>query len=392
MDNRLHEADRRLFDPDGDRAAAGANEDRSNKIPTVGALLPQIGTLRASARLLGHDARRLMELGEFEESIADIEAMQGIARHAGEHPTLISQLVRISVQALAIDTARRLLESAGGALSAQDLTRLDRAFDPAITGDLAAITFDGERLIIRDVEQHSYTDNGAGNGRLRPVMLAYTDVSNPIPESSVFLGAPYSAIMPDRKSFRAMADSLYQAAERESEIPLWERGESDLGRLIASAERSAYTSMRWMYLLSFVPAYQRVLSKSDLAAMERDALRATIAMHRYRLGHGRWPERLTDLVPAYLDALPIDHYTGAPLRYRSDEAGAGAPKLYSVGHNFRDDGGAAATDRDGWPSNDPAMRWRPRSEVDPDDASIRGDIMFWPPLPEKPLEPLPEDD
>jgi hypothetical protein len=46
---------------------------------------------------------------------------------------------------------------------------------------------------------------------------------------------------------------------------------------------------------------------------------------------GALPERLTDLVPHYLDAPPIDRFDGAPLRYSHSAATA-----YSVGRDFTD--------------------------------------------------------
>ncbi|MFI4855023.1 MAG: hypothetical protein ACIAQF_08625, partial [Phycisphaerales bacterium JB065] len=40
-----------------------------------------------------------------------------------------------------------------------------------------------------------------------------------------------------------------------------------------------------------------------------------LAMAEYRLGNGDWPESLDQLVPDYLDAVPIDPQTGDPFEY-----------------------------------------------------------------------------
>ena len=46
-----------------------------------------------------------------------------------------------------------------------------------------------------------------------------------------------------------------------------------------------------------------------------------LAVERFRLEQQRWPESLDELVPAFLDALPPDPYTGGSLQYtRDDEA------------------------------------------------------------------------
>jgi hypothetical protein len=65
-----------------------------------------------------------------------------------------------------------------------------------------------------------------------------------------------------------------------------------------------------------------------------------MALERYRQKHGRWPDRLTDLVPEFLSAVPVDPFDGAPLRYRRQEEGV---SVYALGRGPRDDGGAFAT-------------------------------------------------
>jgi hypothetical protein len=50
--------------------------------------------------------------------------------------------------------------------------------------------------------------------------------------------------------------------------------------------------------------------------------RVAVAVERYRRAHGETsPQRAEDLVPAYLDVLPIDPYTGEAIAYRRIETG-----------------------------------------------------------------------
>ena len=66
---------------------------------------------------------------------------------------------------------------------------------------------------------------------------------------------------------------------------------------------------------------------------------AALAVERYRLSHGGWPDSLDALVPAYLPRVPIDPYNGAPLRFvrKTDRV-----VVYSVGPDGQDDGGNVA--------------------------------------------------
>ena len=64
--------------------------------------------------------------------------------------------------------------------------------------------------------------------------------------------------------------------------------------------------------------------------------RTALAVMRYRLAAGRLPDALTDLVPIYLDTVPVDPYDGKDLRY--EKLGVGFV-VYSIGQDMRDDGG-----------------------------------------------------
>jgi len=62
-----------------------------------------------------------------------------------------------------------------------------------------------------------------------------------------------------------------------------------------------------------------------------------IALKRFQLKHGRWPETAGELVPEFLPSVPIDPYDGKPLKYHPNPDGTFL--LYSVGENGVDDGG-----------------------------------------------------
>ncbi len=65
--------------------------------------------------------------------------------------------------------------------------------------------------------------------------------------------------------------------------------------------------------------------------------RTGVALERYRLANGRYPARLEDLAPRFLEKPLADPYDGCPLRYRLEADGAFT--LYSVGTNLADEGG-----------------------------------------------------
>ncbi|MBI3463711.1 MAG: hypothetical protein HY000_11740 [Planctomycetes bacterium] len=79
----------------------------------------------------------------------------------------------------------------------------------------------------------------------------------------------------------------------------------------------------------------RVVALAKATALNR-AAEAALGVERYRRRHGRLPERLEDVVPEFLPAVPEDPFTGQPLRYAIEDGGF---VVYSVGPDGVDDRG-----------------------------------------------------
>ncbi len=61
-----------------------------------------------------------------------------------------------------------------------------------------------------------------------------------------------------------------------------------------------------------------------------------IACERFRHAHTRWPNDLTELVPAFIPAVPLDPLASGPLRYTKSDDGI---IIFSPGRDGREDGG-----------------------------------------------------
>jgi hypothetical protein len=66
------------------------------------------------------------------------------------------------------------------------------------------------------------------------------------------------------------------------------------------------------------------------------SITTALAIERYRIAHGRWPESLQQLVPQFIGNLPLDPFDGQALRYRRLPDGV---VVYSIGWDGIDDGG-----------------------------------------------------
>ncbi len=61
-----------------------------------------------------------------------------------------------------------------------------------------------------------------------------------------------------------------------------------------------------------------------------------LAIEQYRLTHHKWPGKLEELCPAFLNEVPKDPYDDQPVKYRIQEEGV---TIYTCGADRVDDGG-----------------------------------------------------
>jgi hypothetical protein len=98
----------------------------------------------------------------------------------------------------------------------------------------------------------------------------------------------------------------------------------------------AYLMFNWRY--SVDSGGKMVLwGRASEAEARRRLIVTAIALERFRLQNGNYPQSLNELVPRFLNVPPIDFMDGQPLRYRRTDDGHFI--LYSVGLDCHDDGG-----------------------------------------------------
>ena len=91
--------------------------------------------------------------------------------------------------------------------------------------------------------------------------------------------------------------------------------------------------------------FQPAQEAFDRTNARLDLLRLAIALERYKSAKGEYPETLDALIPAYLDEIPLDPFTGRKtLTYKLAPDEETAFLLYSYGPNETDDGGDETDD------------------------------------------------
>jgi hypothetical protein len=102
------------------------------------------------------------------------------------------------------------------------------------------------------------------------------------------------------------------------------------------------SELRWLdrQVLS-TSGLERAIETGDLFMSALGATELGVALRRYRLDHGAYPDDLSAVVPAYLPDVPIDPFTGQPPVYLRQ----------GDGFTLRAEGGRA--DR----ATSPALNW-----------------------------------
>jgi len=134
---------------------------------------------------------------------------------------------------------------------------------------------------------------------------------------------------------------------KSSQLPPHERQEA----ADAVGDKLRSTSKAHVLLHTIMPALSRVTTIELRTIARLRAADAAIAVLRYRLATGKLPDKLADLVPAYLENAPKDPFDGNDLRYKKLDPGF---IVYSIGEDLSDDSGRerpSKTTRGGKPVN-----------------------------------------
>jgi hypothetical protein len=261
----------------------------------VGTPMRHLDQLRPVAVLLRLDAVRRADDGDAAGALKSCRAVLNAGRSVGDEPALVSQLVRLSCQRLAVKGLERAL--AQGEAPEADLAAVQRALEEEEKEPLQLIGARGERATV-----HQFLE---------------------VMEADGFDYATYN--MKSATGSRQL-DGLLDAGKARSTHATYLRYLTELVE-IAKLPPEQQAERRRRPGLEPPQGVPRILEALTERGTDfgpkfgtaRGLLRcaaAAVAAERYRKAHGRWPDRLEALVPDYLAAVPADPSDGQPLLYR----------------------------------------------------------------------------
>jgi hypothetical protein len=336
--------------------------------PILVNMLGRMNGPRAVARLLCAAALLDHENHNDAQAMQRIDGVIFLSRYVDKHPSLVGHLVSIGCLALASSTAMELAPDLNA--SPQDFRRvIDQLLDDAPQREGLHRAFRGERMAQLDAVQSIIDGIPFKTGR---------DEITPPGSGNALVRYAFRPFFYHNERFMLdhMTGLIDVAQER------------DLPAAQARLTPKPRTSNP-MYALSMilVPALERAVQTHYRLGSDRRLAATALAIRWYALDHnGQRPQKLADLVPQYLPAVPKDALLAdAPLGYVPDPS---KPILYSAGANGVDDGGNDALMRpmpDG--SNPPrGGDWERLDRVVPLNRPPR-----LPPEPDPNAPPIPEE-
>jgi hypothetical protein len=304
------------------------------KTDGIGLLIPDIQQVRALATALKVRFRSEVALRRYDDCLRTAKTMFALARHTGEHPTLIGELVGIAIAAVTIGPLEEMLEQPGCPNLYWALTNLPSPLirmDKGLEGERAAILCEFRGLEdsapmseeqVNKLIVHFDKIPGLGS-EIQPEksLRAWMDarlkdeafvsaarrrlVEAPLSEEQVLRFRADQAILLDQKrEYEIRRDDLMKLIN----LPSWQAA-----ALLAPAKEAPKDGGVFVRIL--VPALGKVFNAQTRLEQRIALLRHVEALRMYAAQHdGHLPENLCDCpVP-----LPVDPFTGKPFLYKLD--------------------------------------------------------------------------
>ena len=313
--------------------------------PVISLLLPHLNLMRQMANQLSLDARLEAQSKDAHGVEEDLLSMLGLARQlrgpGGAY--VVSQLVALGIDSLAVDRFKGILEENPGLFSDDQLIRLAHAMSgPNVAADL--MTFRDERVFFADVVQRIYTDDGRGDGnitpaglRLMPMFVSMDGQGRDAMELNVFdFAATVPGLIASRAEMLHRYDQIMDQQQANLHFPIREVDFKIVQSMLMSIKQSPADRMHYLLIDQLAPIFNRAQAQCERYLGERDGALVAIALEIYRRRYGKYPAALTELAPKFLPAIPADRITGDPVKYGLRD---GKPIVYSVGADRIDDGG-----------------------------------------------------
>jgi hypothetical protein len=309
-------------------------------------LLPHLAALKRCSQILRLRALAELENGENEKAFADVKLALHLADSVRTEPFIITHLVRIAILELVLQPVWEGL--AEHKWSDTQLAALDL--------ELAKLDFlaDYEFSIRSEPAAHVKVIDYLEQKRSRAVELFnMLDIEEQKNTMSSFWGTKAFYLAP--KGWFYQNELVLAQMHQKWNVPMVDDANQTVSPKIILEGSAAESNMRPAIFNFFarlmLPTLGTFAQKTAYSQNAVNLALTAVALERYRLANGNYPDSLDALAPQFVGKIPHDIINGEPLHYRRTDDGQFV--LYSVGWNETDDGGVVvfkngSAPRDEW--------------------------------------------
>jgi hypothetical protein len=308
-------------------------------------LLSHLSSLRQIARVVQLRAVAALEDGDVDAAFEDVRLLFAMTDSIKEEPILISHLVRIAMLQITTATIWEGLE--------------DHRWTPSQLEHFQG-WFENVNLV-RESRKSLEAERAFGATMVERVadrpslILALGSVggSEGIADFGMRLVPRGWWYLEGVNYCRTFDDYLLAAVPGDAadlDVQLVKEKDEELQQLLSDTRVIKTFLGHRLFMRILLPALGSAVQRSVEGQSLADLATVAIALERYRLANGNYPDALSELTPGFLASPPEDLVTHEPLRY---ELTADGPyRLWSVGWNQVDDGGVVLYEIRGGRRND----------------------------------------
>jgi hypothetical protein len=279
---------------------------------------------RGVADLLRHDVTLRCQDGDLKGALDSTRASFNVSLCLRDEPLLISQLIRVAIRKVTLGDLERIL--AQGEPPEEALAEFQRRLEEDEKDNLFLVGVRGERGLLDGflevIQRRDMT-----HAEMRQAIAGMSDGS----AGASWMGkdldviALYGTARHERAQMLARMNRVVEIAQ----LPPEEQGR-EVDAWVAAAKKGPPLVRR------LTPAVQKVNLATRRSHAEMRCMVVLLALERFRQKHDRWPDRLEELTPDYLKAVPLDPFDAKPIKYARRGDGV---TVYTVGPDGEDNGG-----------------------------------------------------
>jgi hypothetical protein len=300
--------------------------------------IPNYVARRNAAQWLAGEAWLALHATNREASTACLESLLALADLHRDDPTVVNQMIRVAIGELAFEVTAAGLPVDGW--SERQLARLQAAWERPRFYERLVTAFECERSVTLSWLESVRTNGSVGSRTLSLVRGSRSFADSLLDDYVLDPMYRKAWAVQDQLFFLERFQEMLQAMRAANQHRNWIVLGPELTRICKVFEdQRGMDRLRHRMSLMSLPNFNRAIQLQFGAETQRSMCLAALAIRRYELRHGRPPATLEDLIPGLLDARPVDWMDGGSLGYRLLPDGSW--RLYSTGHDGRDDGGDA---------------------------------------------------